>query len=94
MEKIDILIKSRESHGYTKATIFGSRGDTYFASFSWPDEGNDDLSPVLSRKKDALGVCTFGPFFDEESGRVILSTDITSSAKHIHDIWDFAPLYQ
>jgi len=93
METNDILMISRESQGYTKATIFSSLGDTYFANFSWPDEGNDDLSPLLLHKEDVLGVCSLGPFFDEESGRVVLShSSRLPSTKHNHDVWDFALL--
>ena len=83
-----------QRYGYNKAAILTGRIDTYLLSYLWPDEQDHDRSPVSSHKQCTLeALHQFGPLLDEESGRIILSTDMASHAKHRHDIWDFALLH-
>jgi len=92
MEKFTISLSSHECYRYNKSTILSRRVERYL--FSWPDEQDNDSSPLSLYTESAFGACRFGPFLDEQSGRLIASADMASKSKHRHDIWDFALLYK
>ena len=93
LEKLTGNMKPHEYYGYNKATILAGRVGTYLFNYPWPDEQNDDSLPV-SLCTGVFQTWQFGPFLDEQSGRVIISADVASKAKHNHDIWDFSLLYK
>ena len=94
VEKLNVDMKPREYYGYNKATILGGRIGTYLFNYPWSDVQNGDPLPVSLHTEGTSQTWKFGPFLDEQSGRVIVSADMASKAKHSHDIWDFALLYK
>ncbi|KIM36619.1 hypothetical protein M413DRAFT_285763 [Hebeloma cylindrosporum] len=95
VEKLNVRKKVHGYYGFNKAIILSGRVGTYLFNYSWPDEENDDLSPVLLRSEGTSRFCEFGPFLDEQSGRVVIPADVTSIPKARHDrmeVWDFSLL--
>ncbi|KIM36604.1 hypothetical protein M413DRAFT_285538 [Hebeloma cylindrosporum] len=93
VEKLNVHKKVHEYYGFNKAIILSGRVGTYLFNYPWPDEGNDDPSPVSLRTEGTSRVCEFGTFLDEQSGRVAIPANVTSRANHRHDrieVWDFS----
>jgi len=97
-EKLDIYTKPHECYGYNKAAILSNRLGAYSFNYTWPDEQNDDTTLSVSlHTEDTFRVCDFGPFLDEQSGRVVVPANVTIKRHRTHDridIWDFALLYK
>jgi len=96
-EKLNMYTKPHECYGYNKAAILSNRLGTYLFNYTWPDEqnDNDDPLPVSLHTEDTFRVCDFGPFLDEQSGRVVVPENVTIKRNRSHDriyIWDFALL--
>ncbi|KIM34774.1 hypothetical protein M413DRAFT_404515 [Hebeloma cylindrosporum] len=63
-------------YAYNRATIVDFQHNTYLLSYSWPDEENHEPEPTWLHKEDEFMSCRFGPYFDEESGRVVVSANL------------------
>ena len=66
---------AKSNYAYNRAAIVDNHHNTYLISYSWPDEENQDPAPMRLHKEDTFMSCRFGPFMDEESGRVIVSAN-------------------
>ena len=96
-ERLNIYMKPHECYGYNKAAILSNCLGTYLFDYTWPDEQNNNTLPVSLHAEDTFRVCDFGPFLDEQSGRVVVPVNMTIRRHRSHDridIWDFALLYK
>ncbi|KIM36600.1 hypothetical protein M413DRAFT_285502 [Hebeloma cylindrosporum] len=90
IEKLNIKMKLYEYYGYSKATVLCGRIGTYLFNYPWPDEQNDGPLPTPLHREGTPESWNFGPFLDEQSGRIVVS----AHKKESHDIWDLALLYK
>jgi len=86
-ERLDVSMKPHECYGYNKAAILCGGFGTYLFHYPWPDEQNDGQWPVSLHAEDSFQICDFGPLLDEQSGRLVVSIDVTPLN---HGIWDFS----